>query len=254
MSTLRDMNGAAAIRLGDGTPPGPLGRRPLGARRRRRERGQRRLPTGAGGPRACACCRSASFGRGAFPARRRADRVGRTRGRGRDASLRGSGFGTEPTASVRARDRPAGPGSPGPVAGGLARRPARGLRRGDGRDRDRPDRGWRRDPDPGGERGRAADPVDGRTDGACSIFDPAGSRRAWFAVDIEAASGAWCARSSRDDPVGVSGARPHQHDAGRADRYAYSYQQFFSDLFLVEGLRPSLSGSRAGGRASPSRP
>jgi len=68
------------------------------------------------------------------------------------------------------------------------------------------------------------------------VFDPAGLPARVFAVDIESGERRLVREIEPRDPVGVSGVdNIRMTRDGQA--YAYSYQQFFSDLFLVEGLR-----------------
>jgi dipeptidyl aminopeptidase/acylaminoacyl peptidase len=228
---LRDMNGAAAIRLGDGTPQdlSADGRWALVVR----ESEIAALPTGAGAPRVRQLPFS-ELGRAHFlPDGQRIVLVARE-GAG-EMRLFVAGFGTEPP-------RPFGPGiaprvldrqvqslavSPdgrlvacAEAAGGIAIVPIEG---GDAT----------RIP------GVSVDelPIQWTADGRrLLIFDPAGLPARVFAVDIESGERRLVREIEPRDPVGVSGV-----DNIRMTRdgqsYAYSYQQFFSDLFLVEGLR-----------------
>jgi hypothetical protein len=79
---------------------------------------------------------------------------------------------------------------------------------------------------------------DGRAAPPCPRVRPAPGRTlgAVFSIDIERGERRLVREIEPRDPVGVSGVdRILVTRDGQS--YAYSYQQFFSDLFLVEGLR-----------------
>jgi hypothetical protein len=68
------------------------------------------------------------------------------------------------------------------------------------------------------------------------VFDPGGLPVRVFSVDIERGERRLVREIEPRDPVGVSGV-DHVFITRDGQSYAYSYQQFFSDLYLVEGLR-----------------
>ena len=68
------------------------------------------------------------------------------------------------------------------------------------------------------------------------VFDPGELPTRVFTVDIERGERRLVREIEPRDPVGVSGV-DHLLITRDGQSYAYSYQQFFSDLFLVEGLR-----------------
>ena len=208
---LRDTSGAAAIRLGDGAPQdlSADGRWALALR------GDEiaALPTGAGAARSRQLPFS-ELGTARFLPDGERIVAGRPRGRGSAASLRRR-LRDGATAPVRARDRSAFRQPRDPAARGLARRPARGLRRGCGRDRDRPDRGWRRDPDPGGGHERPADPVDRRRTASLRLR-PGRAPGASVLGRHRARRSAAGARDRAERPGGGLGRRPRLHHPRRA--------------------------------------
>ena len=68
------------------------------------------------------------------------------------------------------------------------------------------------------------------------IFDPGELPARVFTVDIERGERRPVREIEPRDPVGVSGV-DHVVITRDGQSYAYSYQQFLSDLFVVEGLR-----------------
>ena len=68
------------------------------------------------------------------------------------------------------------------------------------------------------------------------VFDPGELPARVFSIDVERGERRLVLEVEPRDPVGVSGV-DHVVITRDGQSYAYSYQQFFSDLFLVEGLR-----------------
>ena len=68
------------------------------------------------------------------------------------------------------------------------------------------------------------------------VFDPGGLPARVFTVDVQSGERRLVREIEPRDPVGISGI-DHVVITPDSQTYAYSYQQFFSDLFLVQGLR-----------------
>jgi len=228
---LRDISGAAAIRLGDGTPQdlSADGRWALALR------GDEiaALPTGAGAPRSRQLPFS-ELGTARFlPDGERI--VLAAREGGGALRLFVAGFGTEPP-------RPFGPG----IALRFANRETQPLAVSpDGRLVACAEAGGGIAivPIEGGDAVRIPGvgmndlPIQWTADGRrLFVFDPGGLPVRVFSVDIERGERRLVREIEPRDPVGVSGV-DHVFITRDGQSYAYSYQQFFSDLFLVEGLR-----------------
>jgi len=228
---LRDLNGAAAIRLGEGSPQdlSADGRWALVLRA-----GEiAALPTAAGAPRV----RQLPFSElGTARFLPDGERIVLAAREGTGAlRLFVAGFGTEPPRPLgtdiapRIVNREVQPLAVSPdgrlvacaeAAGGIAIVPIEGGE-------------MRRIPGVGVNDLPIQWAADGRR---LYVFDPGELPTRVFTVDIERGERRLVREIEPRDPVGVSGV-DHVVITRDGQSYAYSYQQFFSDLFLVEGLR-----------------